>query len=136
MVVKGEVLNNFPRFVGILIAEFAADGAVNLALKIKGDMIIENLDLKPTIDAMVREFLESIVWSVVGIKRLLDDLGVTATNLMMLVYKLPLLVFRVNVAGSYNCSRIKIAERVSTVRREWIKTEERIKIDWRSRILT
>ncbi|GKB41404.1 hypothetical protein Tco_0886346 [Tanacetum coccineum] len=51
---------------------------------------------------------------IVGIKRLHDDLEVTATK-----YK------------SYNCSKIKIAERVSTVKREWIKTEERIKIDWR-----
>ncbi|GKD77720.1 hypothetical protein Tco_1340341 [Tanacetum coccineum] len=58
MVVKGEVLNNFPRFVSILVAEFAAGGVVNLAFKMKGDMIIENLDLKPTIDAMMREFLE------------------------------------------------------------------------------
>ncbi|GJY97998.1 hypothetical protein Tco_0514908 [Tanacetum coccineum] len=36
---------------------------------------------------------------------------------------------------SYNCSKIKTAERVSTVR-EWIKTGEKIKIDWRSRFLT
>ncbi|GJR77208.1 hypothetical protein Tco_0089573 [Tanacetum coccineum] len=48
---------------------------------------------------------------IVRIKRLLDDLGVTAAQ-----YK------------SYNCSKVKTAERVSTVR-EWIKTEERIKID-------
>ncbi|GJW39433.1 hypothetical protein Tco_0065278 [Tanacetum coccineum] len=60
MVVEGKVLNNFPRFVGILIAEFAADGVVNLALKMKGDMIIENLDLKPTIDAMMRNVLEAL----------------------------------------------------------------------------
>ncbi|GJY51137.1 putative reverse transcriptase domain-containing protein [Tanacetum coccineum] len=46
----------------------------------------------------------------VGIKRLLDDLRVTAAKLMLLVYKLLLLVFRVNVAGTklqllkdYNC---------------------------------
>ncbi|GJU15659.1 hypothetical protein Tco_1143625 [Tanacetum coccineum] len=64
MVVKGEILNDFPRFVSILIAEFAAGSAVNLALKMKGDMmmkgdmIIKNLDLKPTIDAMMRDFLE------------------------------------------------------------------------------
>nr|GFD15914.1 hypothetical protein [Tanacetum cinerariifolium] len=57
MVVDGKVLNNFPIFFGILIAEFAARGAVNLALKMKGDMIIENLDLKPMIDAMMRDFL-------------------------------------------------------------------------------
>ncbi|GKE27350.1 hypothetical protein Tco_1442734, partial [Tanacetum coccineum] len=36
---------------------------------------------------------------------------------------------------SYYCSKIKTAERVSTVR-ERIKTEERIKIVWRSRLLT
>ncbi|GKC11334.1 hypothetical protein Tco_1008116 [Tanacetum coccineum] len=57
MVVKGEVLNDFPGFVGILIAEFAAAGAFNLASKMKGDMIIKNLDLKPTINAMMRDFL-------------------------------------------------------------------------------
>ncbi|GKA18032.1 hypothetical protein Tco_0697869 [Tanacetum coccineum] len=55
MVVKGEVLNDFLRFVGVLIMEFAAGGAVNFILKMKGDMIIENLDLKPTIDAMMRD---------------------------------------------------------------------------------
>ncbi|GKG17078.1 hypothetical protein Tco_0362035, partial [Tanacetum coccineum] len=58
MVIEGEVLNDFPRFVGVLIAEFAVGGAINLALKMKGDMIVENLDLKPMIDAMMRDFLE------------------------------------------------------------------------------
>ncbi|GKE47785.1 hypothetical protein Tco_1479043 [Tanacetum coccineum] len=43
MVVEGEVLNDFPIFVGVLIVEFATGGAVNLALKMKGDMIIEIL---------------------------------------------------------------------------------------------
>ncbi|GJT20676.1 hypothetical protein Tco_0890613 [Tanacetum coccineum] len=62
MVVEGEVLNDFPRFVDVLIAEFAARGVVNLALKMKGDMIIENLDLKPTIDAMMRDFLDPSWW--------------------------------------------------------------------------
>ncbi|GKE45516.1 hypothetical protein Tco_1472800, partial [Tanacetum coccineum] len=52
----------------------------------------------------------------VRIKRLYDDLEVTAAKLMLLVYKLLLLVFRVNVAGTklqllkdYNCKKIKIA---------------------------
>ncbi|GKE43998.1 hypothetical protein Tco_1471282 [Tanacetum coccineum] len=58
MVVEGEVLNNFPRFVGIFIAEFVAGGAVNLAVEMKGDMIMKNLDLKPTIDAMMRDILD------------------------------------------------------------------------------
>ncbi|GJS93451.1 hypothetical protein Tco_0800419, partial [Tanacetum coccineum] len=47
---------------------------------------------------------------IVGIKRLLDNLRVTAAKLMLLVYKLLLLVFRVNAAGTklqllkdYNC---------------------------------
>ncbi|GJR06315.1 hypothetical protein Tco_0529299 [Tanacetum coccineum] len=62
MVVDGEVLNNFPRFIGILIAEFAAGGAVNLALKMKGDMIIKNLDSKTTINAMMRDFLDPSRW--------------------------------------------------------------------------
>ncbi|GJY00547.1 hypothetical protein Tco_0357565 [Tanacetum coccineum] len=47
-----------------------------------------------------------------------------SAKLMLLVYKLLLMVFKVTTA-----------ERVSTIR-EWIKTEERIKIDWRSRLLT
>ncbi|GJS89474.1 hypothetical protein Tco_0772110 [Tanacetum coccineum] len=58
MVIEGEVLNDFPGFVGILIVEFAAGGVVNLALKMKGDMIIKKIDLKPTIDAMMRDFFE------------------------------------------------------------------------------
>ncbi|GJU08876.1 hypothetical protein Tco_1125306 [Tanacetum coccineum] len=62
MVIEGEVLNDFPRFVGIRIAEFVAGDAVNLTLKMKGDMIIENLDLKPTIDAMMRDFLYPSRW--------------------------------------------------------------------------
>ncbi|GKD99084.1 hypothetical protein Tco_1382981, partial [Tanacetum coccineum] len=47
-------------------------------------------------------------------------------------------ILLINAAGgviSYYCSKIKTAERVSTVR-ERIKTEERIKIVWRSRLLT
>nr|GEV30595.1 caffeic acid 3-O-methyltransferase-like [Tanacetum cinerariifolium] len=56
VVVESEVLNDFPRFIGILIAEFFADGAVSLALKMERCMIIKDLDLKPTIDAMMRDF--------------------------------------------------------------------------------
>ncbi|GJZ87466.1 hypothetical protein Tco_0659076 [Tanacetum coccineum] len=67
MVVESEVLNDFPRFVGILIAEFFAVGAVNLALKMKGDMIIKNLNLKLMIDAPMDEgVLEihcEVLWS-------------------------------------------------------------------------
>ncbi|GKC99628.1 hypothetical protein Tco_1169903 [Tanacetum coccineum] len=61
MVVKGKVLNDFQRFVGIFIMDFAACGEVNLVLKMKGDMSIKNLDLKPTIDAMMRDFLEHVL---------------------------------------------------------------------------
>ncbi|GJY49252.1 hypothetical protein Tco_0439208 [Tanacetum coccineum] len=56
MAIEGEVLNDLLRFVGILVAEFAAGGAVNLALEMKRDMIVKNLNLKPTIDAMMRDF--------------------------------------------------------------------------------
>nr|GEW15114.1 putative retrotransposon protein [Tanacetum cinerariifolium] len=62
MVVHGKVLNDLPRFVVILIAEFATGGAVNLALKMKGDTIIKKLNLKPTIDAMMRDFLYPSQW--------------------------------------------------------------------------
>ncbi|GJU62196.1 hypothetical protein Tco_1244031 [Tanacetum coccineum] len=64
----------------------------------------------------------------VGIKRLHDDLRVTAAQLVLLVQSYNCL-FRVNAVGNklqllkcYNCSRIK--------------TAKKIKIDWRSRILT
>ncbi|GJR74132.1 hypothetical protein Tco_0086497 [Tanacetum coccineum] len=40
--------------------EFSAGGMVDLTLKVKRDMIIENLDLKPKIDAMMRDFLEQV----------------------------------------------------------------------------
>ncbi|GJV41124.1 ribonuclease H-like domain-containing protein [Tanacetum coccineum] len=45
------------------------------------------------------------VGRIVGIKRLLDDLRVTVAKLMLLVYKLLLLVFRVNAAGSIPTNR-------------------------------
>nr|GEU31758.1 hypothetical protein [Tanacetum cinerariifolium] len=62
MVVEGKVLNDFPRFIGIIIVEFAADGVVNFALKMKGYMIIKNLDLKPTIDDIIPEFCGPSWW--------------------------------------------------------------------------
>ncbi|GJT41509.1 retrovirus-related pol polyprotein from transposon TNT 1-94 [Tanacetum coccineum] len=46
----------------VLIADFSAAGAVNLALKMKQDMIIKNLDLKLMIDAMIRDFLYPSWW--------------------------------------------------------------------------
>ncbi|GJS47223.1 hypothetical protein Tco_0597344 [Tanacetum coccineum] len=58
MVVKSEVLNVFPRLFGVLIVELATGSAVNFTLKIKGDMVVKKFDLKPTIDAMMRDFLE------------------------------------------------------------------------------
>ncbi|GKF37890.1 hypothetical protein Tco_0114648, partial [Tanacetum coccineum] len=42
----------------------------------------------------------SFPFSNVGIKRLLDDLRVTAAQLMMLVYKLLLLVLKVNATST------------------------------------
>ncbi|GJU10488.1 hypothetical protein Tco_1132884, partial [Tanacetum coccineum] len=69
-----------------------------------------------------------VLGRIVGIKSLHDDLRVTAAQLVLLVQSYNYL-FRVNAAGTklqllkgYNCSRIK--------------TVEKIKIDWRSRILT
>ncbi|GKD74695.1 hypothetical protein Tco_1332977 [Tanacetum coccineum] len=62
MVVKSEILNDFPRFIGVLIVEFATSGAVNLTLKMKRDMIIKNLDLEPKIDAMMEDFLDPFQW--------------------------------------------------------------------------
>ncbi|GKD59807.1 hypothetical protein Tco_1297316 [Tanacetum coccineum] len=70
MIVEGKILNDFLRFVGVLIEKFATGGAVNLALKMKGDTIIKNLDLDPTIDAMMRDFLESKRYHVVPYREL------------------------------------------------------------------
>nr|GEU35496.1 copia protein [Tanacetum cinerariifolium] len=50
MVIEGKVLNDFSRFVGVLIMEFAAGGAVNFVLKMKGDMIIIFFNFKPMIE--------------------------------------------------------------------------------------
>nr|GEU72217.1 hypothetical protein [Tanacetum cinerariifolium] len=58
MVIESEVLNDFSRFISVLLAEFASGGVVNLTLKMKRDMIIKDLDLKPMINAVVRDILE------------------------------------------------------------------------------
>ncbi|GJX67003.1 hypothetical protein Tco_0302730 [Tanacetum coccineum] len=58
MVIKREVLYDFPRFFGVLIVKLAAGGAVNFTFKMKRHMIRENLDLEPKISAMMREFLD------------------------------------------------------------------------------
>ncbi|GKD14614.1 hypothetical protein Tco_1199021 [Tanacetum coccineum] len=78
------------------------------------------------------EGYERVLWGdlkgrIIGIKRLLDDLRVTVAQVCVTAAKLKCI--------SYYCSKIKTVERVSTVR-ERIKTEERIKIVWRSRLLT
>ncbi|GJU95067.1 hypothetical protein Tco_1319823 [Tanacetum coccineum] len=62
MVVKRDILYDFLRFLGVLLKEFSASGAVNFTLKMERDMIIENLDLEPKIDAMMRDFLDPSRW--------------------------------------------------------------------------
>ncbi|GJW47819.1 hypothetical protein Tco_0079465 [Tanacetum coccineum] len=57
-----QLLEELLLFVRVLIADFSASGTVNLPLKMKRDMIIKNLDLKPTIDAMMRDILYSSQW--------------------------------------------------------------------------
>ncbi|GJT24812.1 ribonuclease H-like domain, reverse transcriptase, RNA-dependent DNA polymerase [Tanacetum coccineum] len=86
-------------------------------------MLVEKkYPLKPsTITDILNKKLQE---RIVRIKRLLDDLRVTATQVCVTAAKL-----------NYYCSKIKTAERVSTVK-ERIKTKERIKIVWRSRLLT
>ncbi|GKA49004.1 hypothetical protein Tco_0741962 [Tanacetum coccineum] len=88
---------------------------------------------------------------IVGIKRLHDDLEVTvakvcvtAAKLNTASVKLVLLVkIEENILINAANTKVTTAQRsygllieLSTVKREWIKTEERIKIDWRSRLLT
>ncbi|GJU62808.1 hypothetical protein Tco_1244643 [Tanacetum coccineum] len=62
MEVKSKIFYDFPRFFGVLIEEIAADGAVNLTLKMKRDMIIEKLDLEPKINAMMGDFFNPSWW--------------------------------------------------------------------------
>ncbi|GJT61778.1 retrovirus-related pol polyprotein from transposon TNT 1-94 [Tanacetum coccineum] len=57
VVIDREVLDDFPRFFRALITKFATGSVVNFALKRVRDMIIENLDLEPKIDAMMKDFL-------------------------------------------------------------------------------
>nr|GEV20075.1 retrovirus-related Pol polyprotein from transposon TNT 1-94 [Tanacetum cinerariifolium] len=57
----GEILYDFLRFFSAFILKFAAGGTVNLILKVKWDLIVKNLDLKPTIDAITRDFLERVL---------------------------------------------------------------------------
>ncbi|GKD61333.1 reverse transcriptase domain-containing protein [Tanacetum coccineum] len=68
------------------------------------------------------------LYSFVRIKRLLDDLRVTAAKVRVTVAKQNLVLLKLMLlVQSYNCSKIKTVESVSTVK-GWIKTEERIKI--------
>ncbi|GKE04670.1 homeodomain-like protein [Tanacetum coccineum] len=71
---------------------------------------VSNLGTDYIRDARMEEWLTRghIRLHPVGIKRLLDDCRVTAAKLMLLVYKLLLLVFRVNVAGT----KVTTAERL------------------------
>ncbi|GJV94277.1 hypothetical protein Tco_1545854 [Tanacetum coccineum] len=62
MIVNSEIIYDFPRFFSVLVAELTASSAVSLTLKMNRDMIIENLDLEPKINAMARNFLESPSW--------------------------------------------------------------------------
>ncbi|GJU95466.1 putative ribonuclease H-like domain-containing protein [Tanacetum coccineum] len=76
---------------------------------------------------MFEHHVEDILMLLRGINT--AKVRVTAAKKNLVLLKLMLLV------QSYNCLKIKTVERVSTLK-EWIKTEERIKIDWRSRLLT
>ncbi|GKB37069.1 hypothetical protein Tco_0882011, partial [Tanacetum coccineum] len=57
MIVKSKILYDLPGFLSVLIAKLAASGAVNFTIKMKRDMIVENLDLKPKINAIMRDIL-------------------------------------------------------------------------------
>ncbi|GJT68699.1 hypothetical protein Tco_1020179 [Tanacetum coccineum] len=86
MVIKSEVINDIPRFFGILVAEFAAGGAVNLTLKMKRDMIIMKLDLEPKIDAMMRDFWKFCspsLWKEL-IKETIDVVGTSGCHFRVL----------------------------------------------------
>ncbi|GKC93361.1 hypothetical protein Tco_1158803 [Tanacetum coccineum] len=62
MVVKSKVLNDLLGFFGVFIAKLATAGPVNFALQMNRDMIVENLDLEPKINAMMRDFLDPSRW--------------------------------------------------------------------------
>ncbi|GJW19455.1 hypothetical protein Tco_0026891 [Tanacetum coccineum] len=81
MIIESEVLNDFPRFFSVLIDEFTASGAVDIALKVKRDMIIENLDLKPQINAIVRNLVFSEVTIIIDLTSLVAVEFVVETSL-------------------------------------------------------
>ncbi|GKD58025.1 hypothetical protein Tco_1295534, partial [Tanacetum coccineum] len=89
---------------------------------------VEDLDLVLFGSYMIHVEIKSLIEVTAGIKSLLE---VTTAKVCVTAAKVCVTAAKLN----YNCSKIKTAERVSTVRREWIKTEEMIKIDWRSRLL-
>ncbi|GKG32102.1 hypothetical protein Tco_0427052, partial [Tanacetum coccineum] len=57
MVVEGEVLNDFPRFVSVSVTKLTTGRLVNGSSCDRIDMVIKNLDLEPKVDAMMRDFL-------------------------------------------------------------------------------
>ncbi|GJR56114.1 hypothetical protein Tco_1406635 [Tanacetum coccineum] len=58
VVIEGEVLYKFRRFLGALVTKLSTCGVVNFTLKRVRDIIIENLDLESKIYAMMRDFLK------------------------------------------------------------------------------
>ncbi|GJU26331.1 ribonuclease H-like domain-containing protein [Tanacetum coccineum] len=113
--------------------EEVAIDAIPLTTKPPKDLVWRNLQGNKVLVWKLFDSCGVHYGRIVGIKRLLDDLRVTAAKLVLLVYvstarvKLVLLVKIEENILITTAEKIKTAERVSTVK-GWIKTEEKIKI--------
>ncbi|GJU20120.1 retrovirus-related pol polyprotein from transposon TNT 1-94 [Tanacetum coccineum] len=58
MVVKNEVVNDFPRFSSVFVVKLTTSLLINDFPYDRIDMIIKDLDIKPKIDAMMSDFLD------------------------------------------------------------------------------
>ncbi|GKE92190.1 hypothetical protein Tco_1573285 [Tanacetum coccineum] len=62
MVVKNEVVNDFPRFSSVFVVKLTTSLLINDFPYDRIDMIIKDLDIKPKIDAMMSDFLDPSRW--------------------------------------------------------------------------
>ncbi|GJU87318.1 hypothetical protein Tco_1294864 [Tanacetum coccineum] len=64
MVVKNEVVNDFPRFSSVFVVKSFTQAylIINDFPYDRIDMIIKDLDIKPKIDAMMSDFLDPSRW--------------------------------------------------------------------------
>ncbi|GJS86507.1 hypothetical protein Tco_0769143 [Tanacetum coccineum] len=98
--------------------------------------IARDAEVNPFKDVLVFRKVAPKGGGIVGIKRLLDDLRVTAAKLMLLVQKLLLLVLKVNAAGMKvtTAERLQLLEEIAPLTAEE-KAQRRLELKARSTLL-